>query len=136
MRAAIRVSTPRSTTTVPCARWARAAVIPRVFDMMFVDGPYNDCEINWNMAENPPYCGILTTGGDPYAYFKPVDFAINWETLKSITFSFEYMTDATTDRFRDAGFYFVVDGSIDPTNISSSGTSRRPTARSRSSRPT
>lgn len=86
----------------------------RVFDMMFVDGPYNDCEINWNMAENPPYCGILTTGGDPYAYFKPVDFAINWETLKSITFSFEYMTDATTDRFRDAGFYFVVDGSIDP----------------------
>lgn len=82
------------------------------FLLEFTDPPYNDCSITY-MPDYQAYA-ILTSGGDPYAYFKPQNFSINWDRLKKITFSFDYLTDATTDRFKTMGLYFVVNGAIDP----------------------
>ena len=88
----------------------------REFLMEFTDPPHNDVTLAY-MPEWEGYKDIwtvLTSGPDPYAYFKPVNFGIEWDRLKKMTFSFYYQTDATTDRFRNMGFFFVVDGAIDP----------------------
>ena len=88
----------------------------REFTMEFTDPPHNDV----TLAYLPEWQGyvdvwtVLTGGPDPYAYFKPVDFGIDWDRLEKMTFSFYYQTDQTTDRFRNMSFYFVVDGAIDP----------------------